>query len=392
MVGKRLHRPSRVLDGGHAPFASHLTGAGHLGRPKAVATSIGSGPKAALFNLASLVLIGRNMKTSLTRPLGSPAASPSFVAALEKVIGQLDGRIVRLVRTGAVAAVLAVSAPFALGCNPAPEIADSEEEVGESEQAILGGGQADWAQQQGQHNPTMVSYYGEKWWNYTDCGSRSGCQGVDLYIKLRVKPVAGANLSQKRVGVVYRVPGTTNPVTLTGNYFTTWGNGDEEWHVKVPLRSWQNVVSFNAWYQDGKGNTFFEDNKGELHAIAIGTSAAAIQHWWGGTNVAVTGYGVSGKISCRLADIDWDKSVAMVWTTDDWQTTNWMETGNGTNQWHWAEDQGTDYELWEVDVDIPGSFQNFQYAVVYKHGIVNGAAVYEFWNNNGGSNWVVVRQ
>lgn len=332
------------------------------------------------------------MNNAPLRSFGSPASSSSFIAALERMLGHQTGRVVRLVRTGAIAGVLTfAAAPLMTGCN-APVDTEESEDVGETEDAVLGGGQADWAQQQGQHNPTMVSYYGENWFAYTDCGNRGGCQAVDLFIKLRVKPVAGANLDSKRVGVVYRKPGTSEPITVTGNYFTTWGNGDEEWHVKVRLRSFENIVSFNAWYQDGTGNTFFEDNKGELHAIAIGGSYAAIQQMWNLNTVALTAQGVQGTINVRLADIDWDKQVAMVWTTDDWQTVQWSNTGSGQNQWHWAEDNGSDYERWAIDLNIPGDFQSFKYAIVYKHGVVNGAAVYEFWDNNGGANYVVVRQ
>ena len=32
----------------------------------------------------------------------------------------------------------------------------------------------------------------------------------------------------------------------------------------------------------------------------------------------------------RLADIDFDKQVAMVWTTDNWATTNWSNTSGIT--------------------------------------------------------------
>lgn len=333
------------------------------------------------------------MKKTPVPSFGSPASSPGFLAALEKMLGQLDGRVMRLVRNGAMAGVMTLSAaPHLAGCMTAPGDLDESEEVGESEDAIIGNGATDWAQQQGQRNPALVSYYKESWWTYTDCGNRGGCQGIDLFIKLRVKPVAGANLDQKRVGVVYRAPGTNELTTALGNYFTTWGNGDEEWHVKVHLRSWQNLISFNAWYQDGLGNTLYDDNSGELHPVAMGSSAAAITHLWQYTNVAVTAQGVQGTVSVRLADIDFDKQVAMVYTTDNWQTTHWVESGAGSDQWHWVEDQGADYERWDVNVDIPGDFQQFQYAVVHRHGTVNGAALYEFWDNNGGSNWVVVRQ
>jgi len=314
------------------------------------------------------------------------------MAALERVLGQLDGRVVRLVRTGTLVGAMTMSvAPLFAGCIESPVESEESEDVGETQDAVIGNGGTDWAQQQGQRNPTMVSYYNEKWWYYTDCGSRFGCQGIDLFIKLRVKPVAGANLDQKRVGVVYRAPGTNDLTTATGTYFSTWGNGDEEWHVKVRLRSSQNIIAFNAWYQDGLGHTYFDDNSAELHPVAIGSSTAAISHMWQYTNVAVTAQGVQGTVSVRLADIDFDKQVAMVWTTDNWQTTNWMNMGGGQNQWHWVEDQGNDYERWEVDVNIAASnVQSFQYAVVYRHGTVNGAALYEFWDNNGGSNWIVV--
>ncbi|MEZ4313369.1 MAG: hypothetical protein R3F14_35555, partial [Polyangiaceae bacterium] len=318
--------------------------------------------------------------------------SPSFLVALEKVLGRQNGLVARLARTGAMASVLAMSAgPVVAGCQTAIDSEDPDD-LGETEDAIIGGGQTDWAQQQGQRNTAMVSYYHENWWAFTDCGSRFGCQGIELFLKLRVKPVAGANLDNKHVGVVYRKTGTSALTTVNGTYFTTWGNGDEEWHIKVNLRSWENIISFNAWYQDGVGNTFFDDNSGELHAVAVGGSYPAITHMWGYTNVAVTATGVSGDISVRLADIDYDKDVAMVWTTDDWQTTNWMDMGNGSNQWHWIEDNGDDYERWGVSVDIPGDFTKFEYAIVYRHGVVNGAALYEFWDSNNGSNWVVVRQ
>ncbi len=332
------------------------------------------------------------MKSSTVRSFGSPASSSSFIAALERVLGQQSGRVVRLVRTGAIAGALTLAAaPLLTGCNPPGETEESED-VGETEDAIIGNGQTDWAQQQGQRNPAMVSYYKESWYNLTDCGMRGGCQGIDLFLKLRVKPVAGANLADKRVGVVYRKPGTSELTTVTGNYFTTWGNGDEEWHIKIHLRSSENLVSFNAWYQDGAGHTYFDDNQAELHAVAIGGSYAAIQQLWYLNTVTVTAQGVQGNIEVRLADIDYDKQVAMVWTTDDWQTTNWSNTGGAQNQWHWAEDLGTDYERWEINLDIPGDFQSFKYAIVYKHGVVNGATVYEIWDNNGGSNYVVVRQ
>lgn len=324
---------------------------------------------------------------------GPAVASNSILAVLEKALARLDVPLGTIARTGAFAgAVTMAAAPSLVGC-AAPATDGDDEDLGEAADEVIGGGQADWAQQQGQRNTAMVSYYKENWYQYVNCNGRFGCSNIDLYVKLRVKPAWNANLADKKVGVVFRAPGTNALTTVTGNYFTTWGNGDEEWHVKIPLSATQTITSFNAWYQDGAGNTFFDDNGGELHAVAIGSSYAAITQMYGAgmTDVAIDERGVYGKIAARLADIDWDKQVAMVWTTNNWASTNWMNMGSNRNEWHWAADYGDDYERWEVEVAIPGDVQQFQYAIVYRHGVTNGAQQYEFWDNNNGNNYVVNR-
>lgn len=323
-------------------------------------------------------------------PLGPTVASNSASATLEKALARLDGSLATLLRGGAVACALSLAAaPAVSGCAVTTTGEGGDDDPGEASEALIGNGQSDWAQGQGQRNTAMVSYYQQSWYNYTNCGSRYGCSGLDVFIKLRVKPVAGANLDQKRVGVVYRTPGTSNLTTVTGSYFSTWGNGDEEWHIKLPfpMAFGQALISFNAWYQDGNGNTFYDDNSGELHPISIGTSPNAISQMGGFTNVTLDATGVHGAISARVADIDPDKQVAMVYTTDGWQTSHWLDVGAGENQWHWVEDYGADYERWQVDVNLPGSFSAFQYAIVYRHGVVNGATTYEFWDNNFGGNY-----
>lgn len=312
----------------------------------------------------------------------SPSANSGFFAAIERFLDTRAGGALLL------SALTVSSGPAFGGCAPGSVDLD-DEDVDEEEDEVLANGQKDWAQKEGQRNTQMVSYYGESWHHLTDCGSRGGCQGIDLFIKLRVKPVVGANLDDKRVGVVYRAPGEQNPVTVTGTYFTTWGNGDEEWHVKVHLRSSQNIVTLNAWYQDGKGATFFDDNGGELHPITVGGTYGAIQQLWHLTQVTVDDTGVHGKLAVRLADLDFDKDVQVVWTTDGWETSNWSGTGEGENHWRWTQDYGTDYEQWEIDLAIPDTdAQRFEYAIVYRHApSSDGGKAYEFWDNNFGSNY-----
>ena len=216
--------------------------------------------------------------------------------------------------------------------------------------------------------------------------------GVDLFVQIRVRPVGGANLATKEAGLVYRIPGANDPITANGYYFTKWGNGDEEWHVPVHLRTGtQGVITFNAWYQDGKGHTYYDDNNGELHAATWTNGYAVVQHNWPLTSLKLTAEGVTGSLVEQIADLDWDKQIELVWTVDDWRTVNRYGSGSGQNRWRWIQDQGIDYEQWQIDVKIPGSFSRFQYAVVYRHGTVNNASRYEFWDANGGNNWVLTR-
>jgi hypothetical protein len=326
------------------------------------------------------------------KPPGLPLSSSNIFTALEHVLARLDGRLGMLIKSGAFAgAVTLAAAPS--GCTLSPD--EAGEDLGEGQEKIIGGGQTDWAQQQGQRNTYWVNYFHESWWayNYSTCNARFCAQYIDLFVKLAVRPAANADLAWKRVGVVYRAPGTSALTTVTGTYFSTWNNGQEEWHVKITVPSSQTVLSFNAWYQDGKGNTFYDDNSGELHVATIGPGSVAVVQLGGAPNttVALDPTGVHGTVSARLADIDFDKQVSMVYSLDNWATSHWLDIGAGANTWHWAEDYGPDYERWAVDLNLPGSYQQMAYAIRYRHGVVNGAYTYEFWDNNGGQNYTVTR-
>lgn len=289
----------------------------------------------------------------------------------------------RIKQNAALAGALALSVPGA-GCaveSLSPEISSEQ--------------QADWAQYEGQRRTDMVSYYGEYWTACSDFNSRFGCTGFNVFVKVRVKPVATANLDHKRVGVIYKTPYGNEEITALGYYHTTWANGDEEWHVPIPVPQWQNIMVFNAWYQDGAGHTYYDDNQGERHALTWGGTGTAVrvEEWL--NTVAVTTTGVSGQINLRVADLDYDKIVGLVWSTDDWVTAHWIEMGSPTetNTLYWAEDLPwpPGFERWRVDLDVPGDFTRFSYAVVYQHGVVNDATTYEFWDNNFGHDYTVTR-
>jgi len=267
-----------------------------------------------------------------------------------------------------------------LGCDAAPTIGEDSA--------------ADWAQYEGQRRTDMISYTGAFWSECKQPNTRFGCGSVDLVLKLRVRPVAGADIAWKRVGVVWHSPYDPTERTSAASYFTTGGDGDEEWHVAVNVPTWQRTILFDVWYQDGAGHTYYDDNQGELHVVNDGPDYQVMRTEPWNSNLTLTDHGVQGTLSLQLVDLDYDKQVALVGTTDGWQTV--IELGMGApgsvNRWYWAEDYPwSASERWQIDVDLAGDFQRFEYAVVYRHGVVNGARTYSFWDNNYNQNYAVER-
>lgn len=285
-----------------------------------------------------------------------------------------ESAMARLVAGGAL-----LQLPATIGCVDDPDLADAE--------------QTDWAQYEGQRNTDMVSYTGGYWSECKFPNTRFGCGSIQINVKVRVRPVAGANLDWKRIGVVYKTPYDTTERTAIGTYATTWGNGDEEWHVPVTVPTWQTTILFNTWYQDGAGHTYYDDNNGELHVINDGPAYQVIRVEPWTSTVTVDEQGVRGSLSVQVADLDWDKEIEIVATKDGWNSVIELGTGAAgeTNRWYWAEDfeWQPGRERWQIDLDLPGGTDRFEYAIVYRHGVVNDARVYEFWDNNWGANYVV---
>jgi hypothetical protein len=251
---------------------------------------------------------------------------------------------------------------------------------------------ADWAQFEGHRNTTMVAYTGQ-WWSECSSNTRFGCGSMAVHLKLRVKPVANADITWKKVGVVFHTADDPTERTAVGNYFATYGDGTEEWQVSFTMGASQ-VALFDAWYQDGAGTTWVDDNQGELHAInpGPGYQVLRIEPWL--NTAVVDDSGVHGALSLQVADLDYDKSLELVGTTDGWKTVVHFGLGapGDKNKWYWVEDYPYGgRERWRIDIDLPGKTDRFEYAVAYRHGIVNGATTYEFWDNNGGINYAVVR-
>lgn len=325
----------------------------------------------------------------------------TFAESIEETLARFERSARRMLGRGLVATTLVAAPTQALvGC--AADVAPGGSGEPPEDDAV-GGGKLDWAQDEGRRDTNMVRFDGDHWNTLYDCSSRAGCMSIDVFLKVRIRPVEGANLDRKRVGVVvvppldhpYGYPEEHEETTALGHYFTTHSDGTEEWHVRVYRRSWwSSYIKFDVWYQDGRGNTYFDDNMGEYHVVAYRGDHAVIWRDSSTTNVTIDDGGVHGSIEAILADLDYDKDVRLVWTTDDWATVHESAIGSmgEMNAWYWVEDAWSGSERWRIDLDIPGSFERFQYAIVYRHGANAGGRTYDFWDNGYGSNYVVQRE
>jgi hypothetical protein len=139
--------------------------------------------------------------------------------------------------------------------------------------------------------------------------------------------------------------------------------------------------------------TYYDDNNGEYHVVDNDDANQVISHGPWLSSVALDDTGVSGQLTAIVADLDYDKDVALVATVDGWQTVLEFDMGAAgeENKFYWVEDLAGGRERWAIDLDIAGDYQELEYAIVYRHGVVNGATTYEFWANNNGHNYLVHR-
>lgn len=310
-------------------------------------------------------------------------------------LNELFTRALRRMRQGAtvslqgtaIAGALVSSAPLA-GCTDA---------AGEDPTATEpGGGKADdWATQEGERNPYLVSWSGEAWSECRSSSSRTGCYTYEMFVKVLVRNVSGTDPTAKKVGVVFRsVDQPGGERTTTGRYFTTHADGREEWHVPMTVYTYEDLVKFNVWLQPGDGKTYFDDNSGEGHVYANNNASQVIQAAPWESDVRVENGRVTGRVRVRVADIDHDKIVGMHASIDGWATVLSFGIGQqgDKNKFYWVEDLWGSYEYWQIDLDLEGAaIEELRYAVYYEHGTANGARRQQFWDNNGGSDYRVGR-
>ena len=331
------------------------------------------------------------------------AYGTTFGESLERVLSRFRWDTRGVLRGAAAASVLVGGGPAAVsGC------ATEVEPIEGHADALIESGIRSWAQERGIRTTDVVRFAGRYWHRYDDCGFRGGCSTVELAVQLFVQRVPEASLEDKRVGVVYRLPGAHAPQTAVGYFVRGFDDGREEWHVPVRYRTWEGpVVTFDAWYEDGtevyddylasyRPRTWVDDNGGDLYATSTYARSVLTQVWTGAAPVSVGADGVAGTLDFRVANFDYEKELEMVWTVDDWKTVQHFGMGDGEpNAFYWIEPMGAvidghhDFGRWRIDLDVPGPVSRFEYAVVYRHGFAPGARTEAFWDNNGGRNYVI---
>jgi len=321
----------------------------------------------------------------------------TFSEAVERAVARTHLNKLALVANGAAAGLMAVTAvPGLTACNSSDGGAPADEaNPYDDTTTTVGEGKGDWAQEKGKRSTDMVRYSGESWLQQNDCNTRAGCMSVDVFLKVFVKPAAGANLDAKKAGVVIHEPGRAGQQTFNGKYIGSGPDGMEEWQVQVHLQKYAHpgVFLFTAWYEDGKGGTFFDDNAGEFHVNTWdGIWSVMRQDYYALNSITLDETGLSGTVDLEVRDLDFDKDIRMIWTLDGWNTVHEFKIGSdATNSWQWVGNGYDGWQRWSIKLDWKGSFEKFEYAIVYKHGVVNSAVPYEFWLNNGGFNYSVAK-
>ena len=272
-------------------------------------------------------------------------------------------------RTVAVGSLLAAVSSLVPACDPAAPAVDSVS------QGVIAYGQDDWVQRSGIRDTAQVHFYKEYWRDLSSCNSRFGCRSITVFIKLRVKPTIGADLSKKKVGVVFREIGRADPVTAVGSYFATHGDGYEEWHVPVKSDAFRGTFLFTAWYENGAGGTYYDDNDGQRYAISWrDVDWQTVAQDYAASTARFDATGVHGPLVFVVQDLDFTKALKLIYSTDNWVTSRELPMGaaGSPNLLYWKNDIDQDFERWQVDLDLPGSFTGFEFRLVYRHGTGGG--------------------
>jgi hypothetical protein len=309
-----------------------------------------------------------------SKPPDNPGGSERGLSG--KLLGSAAGRI-SLQQHGSGYQIVSAPEPRsarALGPQPAPPVVDE-------------------LRDKGRRAPDIVHYLQSFWIDSRSRKAPGAMHEVDVFLRVGVRRPQGVDAEGRRAGVVYKLLGSADRHVQEGVFARKLESGEEEWQVRLCLHETSpGVVPFFVWYDDGRGQVYYDDNARQLHVVVWKEGFEVVRHEFESTTLEVTDAGVRGTLSVLLADLEYDKEVGLVWTTDGWKTHQEFGTGEAPiHAWHWVRDAFEGFQQWQIALDLPGSFEAFEYAIVYRHGAVEGATRFEFWADNGHRNFVVRR-
>ena len=226
---------------------------------------------------------------------------------------------------------------------------------------------------------------------YSRFGSYETCTDLNIYIKLRIKPIPTTNIQGKSVGITYKMLKDEVEKSVHGSYLETLADGTELWQVPVKLRG-DDVRTrdflFQFWYQTGNGNVIINNNKGQYYQN--GTFDLAYVKMYNAPYLL----GGRFKLDFQLVTekISFEKNVKLFYTTDDWKTKKtisniWEENDHNTDsKIEWTEDF-YGHSSWNISLDIEEEFDNIEFAILYSFKDEQTGRLTEVWENNNHQNY-----
>lgn len=214
----------------------------------------------------------------------------------------------------------------------------------------------------------------------------------DEYGSSRIRLVGVANLQniayEKVLNVVYNGPSYFTPddwTSVQASYLETAPNGYERWSFATPWGGFAALATYQfALNYQVAGQSYWDNNDGQDYNLRYGVDEGRIYDGdhalINNSPVMFNNFYVPGQdllgYSILVKNLAYDKLVEVVYSTDNWQTSNAVQASYFS-----SNSQVDGVEIWNAKV--PRAYGPTQYYIRYT---VNGTTYYD---NNQGQNYEV---
>ena len=190
----------------------------------------------------------------------------------------------------------------------------------------------------------------------------------------------------KQVSVVYTINSDNNWKEFNASYSASLPGNRERWYFQSPSTGFYNGINFRFYLKyTVNGTTYYDYNTGSPFNYQVGAGIRANNpELTLGTAIVVfnkatasqsgNGCDIMGEII--LKNLAYNKTVNVVYSTDNWKTTKTLGAYYG-HTFNLTENS----EIWYFHTVIPGTQMKF--AISYT---VNGAT---YWDNNNGADYTL---